>query len=144
MNTVGQILKSKGSNVWTIHKEASVADATRVLAEKKVGAVVVVEGEDLAGIFTERDLVNKVGYAGRDPGTVKIDEVMTKAVITVTPQQTVNTCMELMTDKHIRHLPVVQEGKLVGIVSIGDIVKDIIEELQFMVVQFEKYIQGLR
>lgn len=144
MNTVGQILKTKGSQVWTISKDATVADAAKILVEKRVGAVLVMEGDSLAGIFTERDLVNKVSLSGRNPAEISLDEVMTHQVVTVTPADTVNTCMALMTDRHFRHLPVVQDGKLAGILSIGDVVKDIIEELQFMVNQFERYIQGLR
>lgn len=144
MNTVGQILKSKGNQVWTISTDATVSDAAKVLAEKQIGAVVIVDGETLAGIFTERDFVNKVGALGKDPAQIGIKEVMTRDLITVTPDQSINTCMALMTDNHIRHLPVLVDGKMMGILSIGDVVKDIIEELQFMVDQFEKYIQGLR
>ncbi len=144
MNTVGYMLKSKGSNVSTVALEASVLDALKVMAEKGIGSVLVMDGERLAGIFTERDFAHKIGPKRRDISRLMITEVMTSDLITVTPDHTVNDCMSLMTDNHIRHLPVLQDGKLVGIVSIGDVVKDIIEELQFMVTQFEKYIQGLR
>ena len=144
MNTVAQILKSKGHQVWTISRDATVADAVKVLVDKQIGAVVIVEGGKPAGIFTERDFVNKLGVLGIDPTTVGIVEVMTNELFTVTPADSVNTCMALMTDNHIRHLPVLENGALVGILSIGDVVKDIIEEFQFMVSQFEKYIRGLR
>lgn len=144
MNAVSQILKAKGNHVYTINQDATVADAVKVLTEKQIGAVLVMDGETLAGIFSERDFVNRIGPMGKKPEEIQITTVMTKNVITVSPNQSVNDCMELMTDRHIRHLPVVQDGKLVGILSIGDVVKDIIEELQFMVNQFEKYIQGLR
>ena len=144
MNTVGYMLKSKGSHVSTVPVEASVLDALKVMAEKGIGSVLVMDGDRLAGIFTERDFAHKIGPKRRDISRVKITEVMTSDLFTVTPDQTVNDCMALMTDNHIRHLPVLQDGKLIGIVSIGDVVKDIIEELQFMVTQFERYIQGLR
>jgi CBS domain-containing protein len=144
MNTVGYMLKSKGSQVSTVPLEASVLDALKVMAEKKIGSVLVMEGDRLAGIFTERDFAHKIGPKRKDISRLKITEVMTSDLITVTPEHSVNTCMSLMTDNHIRHLPVLQDGKLIGIVSIGDVVKDIIEELRFMLEQFEKYIQGLR
>jgi CBS domain-containing protein len=144
MNTVGKILKTKGETVWTISKDALVSDALKIFVEKRVGAVVVMEGEKIAGIFTERDMAQRVGFFGISPGSVRIGEVMTKKVITVKPSQSVNDCMALMTENHFRHLPVVKNGRLVGILSIGDIVKDIIEELQFMVEQLENYIKGMR
>ncbi|MBN2149671.1 MAG: CBS domain-containing protein [Anaerolineales bacterium] len=144
MNSVAKILKSKGNTVYTISKEALVSDALKVFVEKQIGSVVVMEGDTLIGIFTERDFVRKVGLFGKDPQSIRIEEVMTKEVITVKPSQSVNDCMALMTNHHIRHLPVVKGGHLVGILSIGDVVKDMIEELQFMVGQMENYIRGLR
>ncbi len=144
MNTVAQILKAKGKSVWTISKDALVADALKILAEHKVGSVVVMNGDSLVGIFTERDFAHKMGVQAKNPSQTKIEEVMTHEVITVTSKQSVTVCMALMTEHHIRHLPVVDGGRLVGIISIGDVVKDMIGELQFMVVQLEKYIQGLR
>jgi len=144
MNTVGTMLKSKGNKVFTVPVNATVLDAIEVLLENKIGSVLVVDGDSLVGIFTERDFAHKIGPKRKDPARLNIADVMTRDVFTVTPDQSVNVCMSLMTDNHIRHLPVLQDGKLVGIVSIGDVVKDIIEELQFMVEQFEKYIQGLR
>ena len=144
MNTVGYMLKSKGSKVCSVPMEANVLDALEVLVENKIGAVLVMDGENLSGIFTERDFAHKIGPKRKDPAHIKIIDVMTRHVITVTPDQSVNMCMTLMTDNKIRHLPVIQDSKVVGIVSIGDVVKDIIEELRFMLEQFEKYIQGLR
>jgi len=102
------------------------------------------DGEKVAGIFTERDFAHKVGVYGKDPSVVKVGDVMTKDLITVNPSQSVNVCMSLMTEKRIRHLPVFKDGQLVGIVSIGDVLKDMIEELQFMIAQLENYIKGLR
>ncbi len=144
MNTVAQILKAKGKSVWTISPDALVIDALKIFAKHKVGSVVVMKGASLVGIFTERDFSNKMGLQAKDPTQTKIEEVMTHEVITIDPKQSVTVCMSLMTENHIRHLPVVDGGHLVGIISIGDVVKDIIGELQFMVVQLENYIQGLR
>ena len=144
MNTVSYMLKTKGSKVFTVPVDASVLDALDILVENKIGSVLVMDGDKLAGIFTERDFIYKLGPKRKDPAKLKIADVMTREVITVTPQHTVNKCMSVMTDNHFRHLPVLEDGKVVGIVSIGDVVKDLIEELQFMVEQFEMYIQGLR
>lgn len=144
MNTVAQILKAKGESVWTISPEAPVLDALKVLAEHKVGSVLVMSGASLVGIFTERDFAYRMGVYAKDPSQTRIEDVMTRELVTVDPRQSVRVCMALMTEHHIRHLPVVDGGRLVGIVSIGDVVKDMIDELQFMVVQLEKYIYGLR
>lgn len=144
MNTVGTILKLKGSTVWTISKDAPVSDALEILANKQISSVIVMDGQAVAGIFTERDFVRKIGLYGKDPKVVKVEDVMTKELITVTPSQSVTVCMTLMTEKRIRHLPVFENGRLVGIISIGDVLKDMIEELQFMITQLEKYITGLR
>jgi CBS domain-containing protein len=144
MNKVKQMLKVKGGRVWKVSSDATVLDALKLMAEKQIGAVVVMDGERVAGIFSERDFARKVGLFEKSPRSVRVSEVMTTEVITVTPENTVNDCMALMTDKRIRHLPVLENGRLVGLLSIGDIVKDIIEELQFMVEQLEKYITGFR
>lgn len=144
MNTVGTILKAKGSTVYTISQDAPVSEALKIFADKRISSVVAMDGEKVAGIFTERDFAHKVGLHGKDPTTVKVEQVMTKDLITVNPSQSVNVCMNLMTDKHIRHLPVFKDGQMIGIVSIGDVLKDMIEELQFMIKQLESYIKGLR
>jgi CBS domain-containing protein len=144
MNTVGKILKVKGSTVWTVSKDAPVAEALKIFVEKRISSVIAMDGEKVAGIFTERDFAHKVGLYGKDPMTVKLEEVMTKNLIMVNPSQSVNVCMTLMTENRIRHLPVFDDGRLVGIVSIGDVLKDIIEEMQFMITQLENYIKGLR
>jgi CBS domain-containing protein len=144
MNKVRQILKTKGSQVWTISREANLLDALALLREKNIGALVVMDGQSLEGIFSERDYVQKVDLTRVQPGSVRVEDVMTRDIICVDPGQSVNDCMEIMTEKHIRHLPVLENGQLVGIISIGDVVKDMIEELQFMVKQLENYITGLR
>ena len=144
MNTVGKILKAKGSTVWTVSKDVPVSEALKIFVEKRISSVIAMDGEKAAGIFTERDYAHKVGLYGKDPAEVKVEEVMTKDLITVNPNQSVNVCMILMTEKRIRHLPVFDDRQLVGIVSIGDVLKDMIEELQFMITQLENYIKGLR
>ena len=144
MNTVRQLLKVKGEHVWTISKESTVLDSLELMAEKRIGSLVVIEDGQVAGIFTERDYARRVGHDRRKPEETRIEEVMTRELITVNPTQTVNECMVLMTDNHIRHLPVLDEGHLVGIISVGDVVKDMIEELEFHVEQLKSYITGLR
>jgi CBS domain-containing protein len=144
MNKVQQILKAKGNHVWTISKHSTVFDGLKLMAEKQIGSLMVIEDGKVAGIFTERDYARKVGPNRRKPEETRIEEVMTKELITVDPNQTVNECMVLMTNKHIRHLPVMDEGQLVGMISVGDVVKDIIEELEFHVEQLTSYITGLR
>ena len=144
MNTVRQLLKVKGEHVWTISKESTVLDSLELMAEKRIGSLVVIEDGQVAGIFTERDYARRVGPERRNPEETRIEEVMTRELITVNPTQTVNECMVLMTDNHIRHLPVLDEGRLVGIISVGDVVKDMIEELEFHVEQLKSYITGLR
>jgi CBS domain-containing protein len=144
MNTVGRMLKSKGTTVWTISKESLVSEAIKMFVDKQISSVIVMDGEEVCGIFTERDFSKKLGYYNISPTEVQIENFMTKELITVDTTTSVNICMALMTDKHIRHLPVFHKGKLVGIVSIGDVLKDLIEELQFMVVQLDNYIKGFR
>lgn len=144
MNKVKHILKEKGHRVWKVSKDATVLEALQLMAEKGTASVVVMEVDQIVGIFTERDFARKVGLVERKPNQVKIEEVMSREIITVGLDDTVNVCMSIMTDKHIRHLPVVDKGELVGIVSIGDIVKDIIAELESLVTQLENYITGFR
>jgi len=144
MNKIGRILKDKGNAVWSIPSNASALDAVTLMTEKRIGAVLVVDDGKLVGIFSERDFAYKIGCNEKEPREIKISEVMTRDPITINPEQSVNDCMTLMTDKHIRHLPVMDQGQLVGVISIGDVVKDVIDELQFMVEQMEKYIMGLR
>jgi len=144
MNKITQILRAKGSRVWKISKDATVLEALQLMAEKQVGSVLIMDRNEVAGIFTERDFARKVGLVDIKPSTVKVGEVMTSKLITISPNNSVNECMELMTEKHIRHLPVLDKDHLVGMVSIGDVVKDMIEELQFMVKQLENYITGFR
>lgn len=144
MNKIRQLLKVKGNQVWTIAKDSTVLAGLELMAEKQIGALLVLDQGKLAGIFTERDFARKVGAKGRKPEDTLIAEVMTKELITVKPSQGVKECMVLMTEKRIRHLPVMEEDQVVGLISIGDVVKDLIEEMEFQVKQLQNYITGLR
>jgi len=144
VNKVWKVLQSKGNGVWSVGREASVLDALRAMDEHKTGSVLVMEGERLVGIFTERDHARKLGLGAMAPAAVLVQDVMTTELITVTPAHSVTECMSIMTEKRIRHLPVVEDDRVIGLISIGDVVKDIIEELQFMLQQMEKYVSGLR
>ena len=142
MKTVNQILKAKGRAVWSIQPGASIFDALKIMAEKEVGALVVTDGEKLVGIFSERDYARKIVLTGRSSQETPISDIMTKTVIYVEPKQTIEECMALMTGKHIRHLPVLEGTQLVGIVSIGDLVKMIIDDQQFLIEQLVRYIRS--
>ena len=142
MKTVKQILKTKERAVWSIQPGASIFDALKIMAEKEVGALVVMDGEKLVGIFSERDYARKVILRGKSSQETPISDIMTRTVIYVNPTQTIEECMALMTGKHIRHLPVLEGGQLVGIVSIGDLVRMIIDDQQFLIEQLVRYIRS--
>ncbi|MCD6663054.1 MAG: CBS domain-containing protein [Comamonas sp.] len=143
MTTVAEILRSK-SNALVFHVSPSdtVLDALRLMAEQGIGAVVVLEGEKLAGIFTERDYARKVALLGRSSGDTPVSDIMTRAVRYVHSTQTTEECMALMTENRLRHLPVLDDGTLVGLISIGDLVKHVISQQQFVIAQMEQYITG--
>lgn len=141
MKRVRQILRDKGEGVYSIDANACVFDAIKLMAEKEVGALIVTEGDGLAGIISERDYTRKVILRGRTSQQTRIHEIMTTEVITVHPRQTINECMRLMTKNRIRHLPVVEGDGLIGMLSIGDLVKAIIEEQQFTIEQLQSYIR---
>ena len=142
--TVRQILFSKGADVWGVSPETLVIDALRVMAEKNVGAVLILRGETLVGIFSERDYARKVILRGKASTDTPVGVVMTSRVVYVRPDQTTEECMALMTDKHVRHLPVIEEGRLRGVISIGDVVKAIVADQRFTIQQLENYITGGR
>jgi CBS domain-containing protein len=144
MKTVQQLLQIKGSTVWTIDANATVFDALQILAEKEIGALAVLESGDLAGIVSERDYARKVDLKGVTSRMTLVKEIMTRKVLYVRPDQTVEECMALMTEKRIRHIPVLKEGEMVGIISIGDVVKEILSEQGFLIRQLENYITGFR
>ncbi len=140
MLTVRQLLGKKGHEVVSISPDATVYEAIEKMAENEVGALLVLNGGKLVGIISERDYARKVILKGRQSRKTAVREVMTENVITVRPEQNVHDCMELMTEKRIRHLPVLAEDKLIGIISIGDVVKSIISNQEFMIEQLEQYI----
>ncbi len=136
MDTVKEMLAAKGGNVYSIRPDASVYEALEVMAEKGVGAVLVVdESGKLVGIFSERDYARKLELRGKNAHSTKVREVMTSEMLGVEPTTTVRECMSLMTARRIRHLPVLEKGKLVGMISIGDVVKAIITEQELMISQ---------
>ncbi len=142
MNKIRELLKAKGTQVWSISPDTSVLEALQLMTEKQVGALLVLEGEKIAGIISERDFVHGVAEKERCIVNTTIVEYMTPKVITVTPDNTVEDCMALMTKEHIRHLPVVENGKLAGMISIGDIVKEIISSEKSRADALENYIEG--
>ena len=142
MKTVAQLLRTKGHLILSVAPDISVFEALRVMAENNVGALLVVEGGQLAGIFSERDYARKVILKGKASKEIPVREIMTSHVLYVRPEQTIDDCMALMTDKRVRHLPVLDEERLVGVLSIGDVVKAIIAEQEFMIEQLQNYITG--
>ena len=139
---VKDIIEAKKKGVWTIEPTASVYDAISQMAEKQIGALLVTENSRVIGIITERDYSRKVVLRGRASKNTPVSEIMTKQVIFVHPEQPMEECMALMTDKHIRHLPVLDGNRLIGMVSIGDVVKAVISEKDFVIDQLTNYISG--
>jgi CBS domain-containing protein len=140
MKAVKYILDSKGRDVWAIGSDDSVLEAIKMMAEKKVGALLVIDDGKLSGIISERDYARKVILQGRSSEKTPVKDIMTANVIAVSPTRTVEECMELMTDNRIRHLPVLDGEEIVGVLSIGDLVKAVIDEQQFTIKQLEHYI----
>jgi CBS domain-containing protein len=142
MTTIKQILDTKGCVVWSIHPQESVFAAIQQMAEKEVGALVVLEGDAVVGIISERDYARKVTLKGRSDRETAVRDIMTPHVICVRLDQSLEECMTIVTERRIRHLPVLDSGRLIGIISIGDLVKTIIAEQQFLIEQLEHYISS--
>ena len=142
MKTVRQLLQSKGGAVYSVSPNARVFEALKLMAEREVGALVVLEDGRLAGIISERDYARKVILHGKSSHDIPVHEIMTVKVVTIQPEQTVDQCMTLMTSKRIRHLPVVEGDRLVGLVSIGDLVKEVIADQEQTIKQLESYIHS--
>jgi CBS domain-containing protein len=142
MITVKQMLEEKGNAVWTIAPDAKVFDALKLMAEKEVGALIVLEKGAVAGILSERDYARKIALKGRLSQDTLVREIMTLQVYGVHPSSSSEECMALMTDKRIRHLPVIEKDKLVGVISIGDVVKSIISQQKVTIQHLENYIMG--
>ena len=142
MKTLTQLLQGKGGEIHTIGPDARVYEALRLMAEKDVGALVVTDGGRLAGIISERDYARKVILQGKSSHDIAVRDIMTGKVVTVHPGQTVEDCMALMTARRVRHLPVIEGERLIGVVSIGDLVKEVIAEQELTIKQLESYIHS--
>ena len=142
MTSVKQLLMHKGNSVWSISPEASVYETLQLMAEKSVGALVVVEDNQVVGMISERDYARKITLLGKTSKDTQVKEIMSSPVISVTLEHTVEDCMALMTEKRIRHLPVIDSLQLVGMISIGDVVKSIISNQEILIDQLVSYITG--
>jgi CBS domain-containing protein len=142
MHTVRQLLQVKGNHVWSVTPQTTVYAALELMAAQNIGAVLVMDGEKIVGIFTERDYARKVILKGKTSKTVTVGELMTTDVLYVSPDDTMDNCMALMTGKRARHLPVLENGKLVGLISIGDVVKAVIADREILIRELERYITG--
>lgn len=140
MRTVADILQSKGDNIIGIEKTKSVYDAIILMDTHHIGSLVVLENDELVGVITERDYACKVTVKGKKAKSTPVSEIMTKKLVVAKRSSSINECMALMSGKRVRHLPVIEEGKLVGLISIGDVVKEIIDEQNFVIEQLESYI----
>src|SRR5215207_2794244 len=140
MTTVQRLLQRKGHTVWSIMPDASVFEAVQLMAEKGVGALMVVDRNELVGVISERDYAREIVLKDRVSRDTPVRAIMTQRVLYVRPQQTLDECMALMTEKNLRHLPVLDAGRLVGVVSMRDVVKDLIAEKEFLIEQLENYI----
>ena len=142
MHTAKDILSSKGHDVWSVKPTDTVLEALGVMAEHDIGAVLVLDGDRLVGVLSERDYARKVVLAGRSSKDSQAKDVMTPHVICVAPNRSIDECMALMTNKRLRHLPVIDHKRVIGIVSIGDLVKATIDDQQFTITQLQSYIAG--
>jgi len=142
MTMVKHLLERKGSEVWSIAPEAMVYEALQLMADKNVGALLVLEMGQLVGILSERDYARKVILLNKSSMTVPVREIMTGKVFYVSPESSIEECMTVMTEKRIRHLPVLENSQLIGVISIGDVVKEIISDREFMIEQLQNYIAG--
>ena len=142
MLRVRHLLARKGHDVWSVDGDEPVLEAIQIMADRHVGALPVLRNDELVGVISERDYARKVILMGRSSAETPVWQIMTAPVITVTPDDTVKECMQVMTDRRIRHLPVLEGGKMVGMVSIGDLVRAVIEEQKETIEQLEKFIAG--
>ncbi len=144
MRTVEDLLRVKGYDVWAIDPDSTVYDALKMMADKNIGALLVLDGDKVAGIFSERDYARKVVLQGKFSREILVREIMTGDLISVRPDQSIQDCMALMTQGRVRHLPVLDEGQLKGLISIGDVVRAVVSEQEFMIHQLENFIGGGR
>lgn len=144
MKTVREILLKKGNQVWTVSPDTTVFAALQLMAEKNTGALLVMKDDKVVGIMSERDYARKVALLGKFSKDILVQEIMSSTIFYVEPSFSTEECMALMIDKRVRHLPVIENEKLVGIISIGDVVKAVIDEKEFLISQLEHYIKGER
>ena len=144
MDTVRDLIRMKGSQIFSVTPDTSVLEALKLMADKNIGAVMVMDGDKVAGILSERDCVRKVDLVGKTSKSAKVSEVMTSKVLYVDDTQSLDECMAIMIDKNIRHLPVYNEGKLVGLISVRDVLKQVVDYQKFMISQLEHYIVSSR
>lgn len=142
MKTVRDLLREKSADIWSVAPDASVYEAIQLMAEKNIGAVLVMDGERLVGLISERDYARKIILEGRSSRDTAVRDAMTARVAYAAPSETLEQCMALMTDKRFRHLPVMEDDKLLGVLSIGDLVKAVIAEQRYLIKQLEHYISG--
>ncbi len=142
MQTIGQLLQSKGKDIWSISPHATVFEALSIMANKDIGALLVIDNEKLVGIFSERDYAQKVILKGKSSKETNVGDLMTRDVFYIDPQNTLHECMAVMTANHIRHMPVLENNRLIGMVTLGDVVKQIISNQEFTIRELEKYISG--
>ena len=142
MTTIAQLLNTKGNQIWSVEPKATIFEALEIMSEKEIGALLVMEDGKLTGIFSERDYARKVILKGKSSKETPVGELMTKKVFYIDPQKTINDCMAMMTAKRIRHVPVIEDNQVVGIVTIGDVVNQIISEQEVTINHLENYITG--
>ena len=142
MKLVQDILKVKGTSIWTVQPETTVFEALQLMSDKDIGAVLVMKDGELLGIVSERDYARKVALQGKHSKDILVKEIMSAHLVSIGPSQTIEQCMTLVTEKKIRHLPVMEDGKVIGLISIGDIVKETISEMESLIGQLVSYISG--
>ena len=142
MTTIAQLLNAKGDQIWSVEPKATIFEALEIMSEKEIGALLVMEDGKLTGIFSERDYARKVILKGKSSKETPVGELMTKKVFYMDPQKTINDCMAMMTAKRIRHVPVIKDNQVMGIVTIGDVVNQIISEQEVTINHLENYITG--
>ena len=142
MITIEQLLNNKDDQIWSVEPKTSIFEALIIMSDKEIGALLVIEDEKLVGIFSERDYARKVILKGKSSKNTQVGELMTKKVLYIDPEKTINDCMVIMTNKHVRHLPVIENDKVIGMVTIGDLVNQIISEQENTIQQLENYITG--
>jgi len=142
MKKIRNILKNKGNTIWSVKSDDTVFEALKIMADKHLGALLVIDDEQLVGIISERDYARKVILRGRFSHATSVSEIMSTNVVCAQLDQGVDECMAVMTEKRVRHLPVLDQGKVVGVISMGDLVKAVIAEQQFVIEQLEHYISG--